>query len=274
METWAENALSGFVKGITNSIPGVSTALDALKKLFPSSPPEEGPLAEVTDANMTSFAGGLISSFSSGITNTTPTVNSALGNIANMFPHSPVESGPLADVTTSKMENYGSSLVDALATGITTATPAVTSALQNITNDVNTTVSNAEGALDNIVTGTSSSVTPTTTSTNVASSATATAAALNTLTTATTVAAATTSSASASLMNATDSVDSVLGALDSAATPILSSIEQANVTAQSGATAQSVEVNFHPNSIQLPDGVTPQQARNIAGGLGMKLREE
>jgi len=260
MLTWGENTIKGFVTGIEDGVPGLNQALKALSALFPHSPPEAGPLTDVTSDNMTSYAGTLMNGFITGVTNNVSGVLTALKTIASLFPHSPVESGPLADVTTGNMENYGSSLVDSMAAGITVAAPAVTSALAAIQSDVNNTVSSADSELVSMNT----SGTSATTSTSVATSATATAAALNTLTAATTAATTTTTTSSGSLLNAMSTITSDI----SSVAPILSSIEEANIAAQAGATAQAVTVNFHPNSINLPDGVTPESARNIAGAFG------
>ena len=59
-----------------------------------------------------------------------------------------------------------------------------------------------------------------------------------------------------------------LNSLVASGTPILSSIEQAYVASQAGATVQPVTVNFHPNSINLPEGTTPESARAVAGAFG------
>jgi hypothetical protein len=52
MYTWGKNAFDSFVNSIIDSIPGLRWALDQVKKLFPHSPPKEGPLSDITAANM------------------------------------------------------------------------------------------------------------------------------------------------------------------------------------------------------------------------------
>jgi uncharacterized membrane protein len=188
---------------------------------------------------MTNYADTLMNGFITGVTNNITGVLNALKTIASLFPHSPVESGPLAEVNDTNMTDYGGSLMTALATGITDGTPAVSSALKAVSSDINSTVSSssAGGSLNAL------SVTNTADSTLSALTTTATtaASALNALTQASLVAANTSTS---------------------------SAIEQASAAANAGATAQQVTVNFHPNSIQLPEGVTPDSARAIAGAFG------
>jgi hypothetical protein len=52
MYNWGKNAFDSFTDAIIDSIPGLRWALDEVKKLFPHSPPKEGPLSEITAANM------------------------------------------------------------------------------------------------------------------------------------------------------------------------------------------------------------------------------
>lgn len=61
MYNWAMNAMQSFAWGIVDSIPGVSWALNEVKKHFPSSPPEIGPLSEVKEENVYSWVSGLLS---------------------------------------------------------------------------------------------------------------------------------------------------------------------------------------------------------------------
>ncbi len=271
MLTWGENAITGFVKGITSGVPGLNDALKALSDLFPHSPPESGPLADVTPDNMTNYADTLMNGFITGVTNNVSGVLTALKTIASLFPHSPVESGPLADVNDTNMSDYGSSLMTALATGISNGTPAVTSALQAVSNDITSSVNsdvsaaNSEGSLNPLsVTGSNTSTTDSTL-TALTNTATTAASALTALTNATQTAEYT-ETQSGSALNALQT--SLVNSVDSSVTPILSSIEQAYVASTAGESAQAVTVNFHPNSIQLPEGVTPDSARAIAGAFG------
>lgn len=52
MYSWGMNALSSFVNGIVNAIPGLRDALNAVSALFPHSPPKEGPLSTIKPENM------------------------------------------------------------------------------------------------------------------------------------------------------------------------------------------------------------------------------
>jgi hypothetical protein len=242
--------------------------LKALSSLFPHSPPETGPLTDVNSDNMTNYADTLMNGFITGVTNNITGVLNALKTIASLFPHSPVEDGPLAEVNDTNMSDYGTSLMTSLAQGITAGTPAVTSALQSVSNDITTSVSSDVASANS---GSSLNVLPVNGSNTSTTDSTLTA-----LTTTATTAV----SALTALTNATQTAEltetqsgSALSALQSAlntevATPILSAIEQANLTATAGESAQQVTVNFHPNSIQLPEGVTPESARTIAGAFG------
>ena len=75
-------------------------------------------------SNMGSFASSLLNGMASGITANVSTVQNSLGTLAKLFPASPAELEPLASVTPTNMENFGSSLMTGLASGITSGTPA------------------------------------------------------------------------------------------------------------------------------------------------------
>lgn len=55
MYKWAVDAMTRFVDGIKQGIKPVTDALDGIKRLFPQSPPKEGPLADITPDKMTSW---------------------------------------------------------------------------------------------------------------------------------------------------------------------------------------------------------------------------
>lgn len=60
MYKWAVDAMTRFVDGIKQGIKPVTDALDGIKRLFPQSPPKEGPLADITPDKMTSWMGGVV----------------------------------------------------------------------------------------------------------------------------------------------------------------------------------------------------------------------
>lgn len=60
MYKWAVDAMTRFVDGIKQGIKPVTDALDGVKKLFPQSPPKEGPLADITPDKMTSWMGSVV----------------------------------------------------------------------------------------------------------------------------------------------------------------------------------------------------------------------
>ncbi|MCZ3365390.1 MULTISPECIES: hypothetical protein [Methanobacterium] len=59
MYQWGMNALSQFINGIINMIPGLSSALSVISNLFPHSPPKSGPLSTITAANMFKWASSI-----------------------------------------------------------------------------------------------------------------------------------------------------------------------------------------------------------------------
>lgn len=86
MYTWGMNALGKFVDGIENSIPGLKGALDMVSGLFPHSPPKEGPLSTITEANMTAFGSNLGNAFASGINSTTGDIFNNLTSLPSIPP--------------------------------------------------------------------------------------------------------------------------------------------------------------------------------------------
>jgi hypothetical protein len=251
MLKYGEGVITGFIQGMENKVPGLNQALAALSALFPHSPPETGPLTDVNSDNMTNYADTLMNGFITGVTNNITGVLNALKTIASLFPHSPVESGPLADVTPANMTSLGIDLMGGLASGITSGSSQVTSALQTVQSTVNNNLNSSSGGSSSNSTLISDATTASSAVSQLATAAqTASGALIQTATTSTSVA------------------SSLNQLITNTATPILSAIEQANVAANAGATTQQVTVNFHPNSIQLPEGVTPDSARAIAGAFG------
>lgn len=59
MYSWGRNAFNSFINAIINSIPGLRQALNAVKHLFPHSPPKTGPLSEITASNMYNWMKGI-----------------------------------------------------------------------------------------------------------------------------------------------------------------------------------------------------------------------
>ena len=59
MYDWGVNAINNFVKGIAEAIPGLNEKLDAIRRLFPQSPPKEGPLSKITPEGMGSWMGSI-----------------------------------------------------------------------------------------------------------------------------------------------------------------------------------------------------------------------
>ncbi len=220
-ETWAGNAIDGFAKGITDHIPGLNDALNAIKKLFPQSPPQAGPLADVTVEKMDTYASDLMGGFASGIQSNVPQVTAALSTLSQFFPHSPVEAGPLAEVNSENMSNYGVELMGGLATGIKSGNNQVTSALQSVQNTINSGISASN--LSGLGNASSSGI-----------------------------------------------VDALNNAMTNNGTQIVSAIQQATAAGNnnSGVTNQPIQVNFHANSVVLPEGVTPAQATQIGKNLG------
>lgn len=60
MYSWGMNALSSFINGIIDSIPGLRSALDTVRSLFPNSPPKEGPLSKITYTTMYDWLSGIM----------------------------------------------------------------------------------------------------------------------------------------------------------------------------------------------------------------------
>lgn len=57
MQQWGYNATKGFADGLKRGLKPVTDALAKIGKLFPHSPPEEGPLADITTGNMSKWMG-------------------------------------------------------------------------------------------------------------------------------------------------------------------------------------------------------------------------
>lgn len=59
MAQWGYNTTKGFADGLKRGIKPITDALAKIGKLFPHSPPEEGPLATVTTGNMSKWMGSI-----------------------------------------------------------------------------------------------------------------------------------------------------------------------------------------------------------------------
>lgn len=62
MYKWGQTAFQSFVDAIIDSIPGLRTALNLVKQLFPQSPPKTGPLADITTENMYDWMSSIMGS--------------------------------------------------------------------------------------------------------------------------------------------------------------------------------------------------------------------
>jgi hypothetical protein len=60
MFKWASEAMTRFVDGIKQGVAPITEALGGIQKLFPQSPPREGPLSEITPDKMTTWMGGVV----------------------------------------------------------------------------------------------------------------------------------------------------------------------------------------------------------------------
>ncbi|MDH7506192.1 MAG: hypothetical protein QHH15_00190 [Candidatus Thermoplasmatota archaeon] len=79
MYQWGKSAVDAFIQAIIDAIPGLRKALDLVKRLFPHSPPKEGPLSDVTEEKMAEFGANLGSAFGSGLASSMKEIQSYLG---------------------------------------------------------------------------------------------------------------------------------------------------------------------------------------------------
>ena len=73
---WGGDIVQGLIDGIMGKIPGLETALNFIKKYFPQSPPEKGPLSDITASKS---AGWINDVFVNPINNQLGNVGNALG---------------------------------------------------------------------------------------------------------------------------------------------------------------------------------------------------
>lgn len=67
MYNWGKNAITSFINAIIDSIPGLRGALDYVKSFFPSSPPKQGPLADIKPENIYGWGQSLGTALSDGV---------------------------------------------------------------------------------------------------------------------------------------------------------------------------------------------------------------
>lgn len=135
------SAMSSMLDGIKAQVPALGPVLDQIKGYFPASPPKHGPLADIKESNMTSWAAGIAKAATAGFGTMKGGVESSLGSAADMakssfdkiFGHVMDFKNNLINSANS-FESIGQNMMQKLSSGLNTGSNVLNGMMQRISN--------------------------------------------------------------------------------------------------------------------------------------------